>query len=247
MNGLPQVLLFGGAAPLLQVDYFAGSKDSLSPTATTNFTITLVNSNVVPEDDGVSNAVLIITAQMSWNSGTWTSPGFTFTIDGTPMNNLLNTNQTNRVHEQISMIRVPTAGFNSLIVTVTSSALPGSSRTTRMSANVMFNVNDSSLNFGDGSLTEQDVAQTVTPLDVDALGAIFAVSTQQNGGDVDATITSDADDVGYTMQLPQISVNGPRYLTGYRLFPAGRNDEILLPNVIDFRTVCAVVLNGAAA
>lgn len=238
----------GGTEELVQVDYVAGSKDTFSPTVSTSMNFSLNNANVVPEDEDAPNSVLMFQISMFTNTqGTVVAP--TMTVDGTPMSVKwgkwvgISADQ----HIAVGMIRIPPEGFDTGLVNVSWPTLVAAGSTVRASANVMFNVNDDSLAFGSGFVVDTAGDSEAGPLNVPALGAVWAVSLQNNGGDVSALIRSVSDSVSYTMQSPQVNTGSPRYMTGYRLFPTGDSAELIFPNGVPFRPVIAAVLKGAPA
>ena len=232
--------------PADQVQYAEGSKDAFAPAAATSMQVQLVNSLVSPYDDELPNAVLLISVSMETTTLTGvTAP--TIDVDGEPVavEWAIFDNISRDAHQALGIIRIPELGFDYGLVTVDWPTLVPGTSTVKVSANVMYNVDDSSLDFGDGFVTASG-SPTAGPLEVPPLGAVFGTNMQRNGGDADATITSQGDLVAYTMQSPQVFVSVRRYMTGYRLFPDGEPAEVVQAvDILDFEPIIATVLAGS--
>jgi len=231
------------------VDYVPDSKD----TQTGSGDFLLNNANVDPDGEGFPNAVLVVSISMEWTSGDAFTGEFGCVVDQSldphPMQIRSIANSAAKRFQQLAMVRIPPNGFFLGFVNFSPSEALPASNTIRISANVMYNVNDTSIGFDDGFVALDNVVDTsAVPLDVPTNGAIFLTNMQNNGGDVDALVESVVDSVVYTMQFPDLFVSIRRYMTGYKLFPVARNDEaVRSPPAfeLNLQPVIAVVLRPA--
>ncbi len=227
-------------AVVTPVAYATGSQDIFTQTLSTNFNKTLVNSNKIP-NNGFPNAVLLVHIFAGFsNSSGITAP--TVTAGGLAMDvKFINGSVDGHIVGAQAMLRIPPTGLPTNVLNISWASIAGKTLDVSMKirANVYYNVNDSSLNFGDGYLTLyhslSDPGPSVDgPLSVLAGGAVACGNAQATGGDFASDIWS-ADDfteldetVGRYVRLGSSTVIyfSSFALCSYRLFAAARTEYL---------------------